>query len=152
MKEKRQKKILEIIASHDVETQDELLAILMSEGFHTTQATISRDIRELKLKKESKNGHRQKYTVEDSTAVLNMDSYKQVLSTGILSMEAAENLIVIKTISGVAMAVGAALDNMNIKGLIGCIAGDDTIFLAVKSKSMTEHVMAEIREAAYPSK
>lgn len=152
MKKKRQKKILEIIASHDVETQDELLRLLEAEGFHTTQATISRDIRELKLRKEVRDGRRQVYTADTSAVVLNTDSYKQVLSTGILTMEAAENLIVIKTVSGVAMAVGAALDHMNIKGLIGCIAGDDTIFLAVKTSAMTGYVMSEIRKAAYPER
>lgn len=152
MKQKRQKKILEIIANYDIETQDELLTMLAEAGFHTTQATISRDIRELKLRKETNNKGGQKYVAEKSVIAMNMDSYKQVLSAGILSMEAAENLIVIKTVSGVAMAVGAALDHMHIKGLIGCIAGDDTIFLAVKSRGLTDSVMSEIEKAAYPNK
>jgi transcriptional regulator of arginine metabolism len=89
---------------------------------------------------------------EKAKLAMNMDSYNQVLSAGILSMEAAENLIVLKTVSGVAMAVGAALDNMHIKGLMGCIAGDDTVFLAVKSRTLTDSVMSEIAKVAYLSK
>ena len=152
MKHKRQMKILEIIRNHNIETQDELLEMLADEGFVATQATISRDIRELKLRKEVYKGTRQRYTEGDVIDSGTTDSYRKVLSAGIISIESAENLIVIKTVSGVAMAVGAALDNMEIRGLLGCIAGDDTIFLAVRSKKLVENVVAEIKKVAYPNK
>lgn len=144
MKQKRQAKILSIIEQYDIETQDELLEKLAEAGFTTTQATISRDIREINLTKVVVAGGRQKYTLGKSTSHESIESYRKVLSAGILSMVPAENLIVIKTVSGMAMAVAAALDNVEINGLLGSIAGDDTIFLAVRSKDMTDAVMKTI--------
>ena len=144
MKQKRQAKILSIIEQYDIETQDELLEKLAEAGFTTTQATISRDIREINLTKVAVAGGRQKYTHGKSTNHESIESYSKVLSAGILSMVPAENLIVIKTVSGMAMAVAAALDNVEINGLLGSIAGDDTIFLAVRSKDMTDAVMKTI--------
>lgn len=144
MKSERQAKIMEIIANNDIETQDELLAKLSEEGFNTTQATISRDIREINLTKVAVTGKKQKYTLGKDLEYESMKSYEQVLKAGILSVESAENLVVIKTVSGVAMAVAAALDNINIEGLMGTIAGDDTIFLAVRSKELTKSVASEI--------
>ena len=144
MKQKRQAKILSIIEQYDIETQDELLEKLAEAGFTTTQATISRDIREINLTKVAVAGGRQKYTRGKSTSHESIESYRKVLSAGILSMVPAENLIVIKTVSGMAMAVAAALDNVEINGLLGSIAGDDTIFLAVRSKDMTDAVMKTI--------
>ena len=144
MKQKRQAMILSIIEQYDIETQDELLEKLAEAGFTTTQATISRDIREINLTKVAVAGGRQKYTLGKSTSHESIESYRKVLSAGILSMVPAENLIVIKTVSGMAMAVAAALDNVEINGLLGSIAGDDTIFLVVRSKDMTDAVMKTI--------
>ncbi len=151
MKQSRQAKIIEIIENNDIETQDELLAMLHKEGFQTTQATISRDIREINLTKIATASGKQKYVLGKSGDNESMDSYIQVLSAGIISMETAENIIVVKTVSGVAMAVAAALDKIEINGLVGCIAGDDTIFLAVRSKELTKSVMNTI-ENRYASK
>ena len=144
MKQRRQAKIIEIVENNDIETQDELLTKLTEAGFNTTQATISRDIRDINLTKVSVEGGRQKYALGKSAGRESINSYKQVLSTCILSMEAAENLIVIKTVSGMAMAVGAALDNLSINGLMGCIAGDDTLFLAVRSRELVKSVITTI--------
>lgn len=144
MKQRRQAKIIEIVENNDIETQDELLTKLTEAGFNTTQATISRDIRDINLTKVSVVGGRQKYALGKSAGRESINSYKQVLSTCILSMEAAENLIVIKTVSGMAMAVGAALDNLSINGLMGCIAGDDTLFLAVRSRELVKSVITTI--------
>ena len=144
MKQKRQAMILSIIEQHDIETQDELLEKLAEAGFNTTQATISRDIREINLTKVAVAGGRQKYTLGKSVNHESIESYRKVLSAGILSMVPAENLIVIKTVSGMAMAVAAALDNVEINGLLGSVAGDDTIFLAVRSREMTDSVMKTI--------
>lgn len=149
MKSKRQSKIIEIIEKFDIETQEELTNKLIDAGFATTQATISRDIRELKLTKVAGNNGKQKYTVSTSVTIDVSGKYKKVLSAGIISMEAAENMIVIKTVSGVAMAVGAALDSLNINGLMGCIAGDDTIFAVTRTKEMTKDVIANIKKVAW---
>jgi transcriptional regulator of arginine metabolism len=146
MKQNRQAKILEIIENSDIETQDELLVKLAEAGYKATQATVSRDIREMKLTKVAGSSGRQKYALEKNKNHESMESYRQVLSSGILSVEAAENIIVIKTVSGVAMAVAAALDNMEINGLMGSIAGDDTIFLAVRSKELTMSVKSAIEK------
>lgn len=146
MKQKRQAKIMEIIEEHEIETQDELLYQLVQAGFQTTQATISRDIREMNLTKIAVPGGRQKYALGKDTRHEATESYRQVLSAGIISMEAAENMIVIKTVSGVAMAAGAALDNMQIPGLMGCIAGDDTIFLVARSKELTRSIISTIEK------
>lgn len=145
-KEERQKVILQVIAESDIETQEELTRKLSEKGIETTQATISRDIRELSLKKVTSAGGKQHYTVGKRMQSANASSYIQILSSGILSMEPAENLIIIKTVSGVAMGVAAALDHLAIDGLVGSIAGDDTIFLAIRTKQMVSSVMDKIRE------
>lgn len=149
MKAGRQSKIIEIIENNCIETQEELTTKLQQKGFNTTQATISRDIRELKLTKISTEDGKQKYTLPKGTDMEVLIKYQKVLSAGIISMEAAENLIVIKTVSGVAMAVGAALDNLDINGLMGCIAGDDTVFVALRTKSLSREVITNIEKVAY---
>jgi transcriptional regulator of arginine metabolism len=144
MKQDRQARILEIIEADEIETQDELLDRLAQAGYKSTQATVSRDIRELKLTKIPGTKGKQRYALEKKQN--HESSYIHVLRTGILSIEAAENIIVIKTVSGVAMAVAAALDNMDIYGLMGSIAGDDTIFLAVRSRELTMSVKSTIEK------
>lgn len=144
MKQKRQAMILSIIEQCDIETQDELLARLSQAGFAATQATISRDIRELGLTKTAAPTGRQKYTLGKTSVHESMASYRKVLGAGVLSMVPAENIIVVKTVPGMAMAVAAALDNVEITGLLGSIAGDDTIFLAVRSRDMAASVIRAI--------
>ena len=146
MKQKRQAMILAIIEQYDIETQDELQEKLAEAGFKTTQATISRDIREINLTKVAVAGGRQKYTLGKQTNHESIESYRKVLSAGILSMVPAENLIVIKTVSGMAMAVAAALDNVEINGLLGSIAGDDTIICACKTSEQAVSVVKKLNE------
>lgn len=145
MKNKRQAAIISIINSQNVETQEELAFLLNERGFNTTQATISRDIRELKLTKISYDGNRHKYVAGDMEVKENRDSYKHLLSTGIVSIDYSENIIVIRTVSGMAMAVGAAIDSLTIDGIMGCIAGDDTLFLAIKYKNQADNIIDKIR-------
>ncbi len=149
MKKTRQRKILEIIRKNDVETQEELAKLLQAEGITVTQATVSRDIREMKLTKVATADGRQKYSVMTGKSVDVLSKYQKVLATGIVSMDTAENIIVVKTVSGMAMAVAAALDNMEIPGLMGCIAGDDTIFCAAKNSRMAPEIIENIRKAVY---
>ena len=114
MKTKRQSKILELIRKNDIETQEELLAHLLKDGFAVTQATVSRDIREMKLTKVSVNGGRQKYVVLNDTSEDLSEKYVRVLRDGFISMDMAQNILVIKTVSGMAGAVCASLDAMMI--------------------------------------
>ena len=148
MKNDRQKKILEIVSSEDIETQEELMNALAREGYETTQATVSRDIRELKLRKVSMGVGGRVYRpsgLATDSAIGSMESYKNILSSSVLSVDTAGNLVVVKTVSGMAMAVAAAIDSLRIDGVMGSIAGDDTIFVAVKYAGHTAGVSKEIR-------
>lgn len=144
MKNFRHQKIMEIIQSQEIETQEELAEKLAEAGFGVTQATISRDIRQLKLRKiPSKNG-RQCYHVARAEESVGGDRLVNILRAGYVSMDAAQNILVIKTVSGMAMAVAAAIDAMSISGMLGCIAGDDTIMCAIRSTEEVKGVMDEI--------
>lgn len=145
MKIRRQARIAEIIAKYDIETQEELAEYLKQEGYTVTQATISRDIREMKLTKISVTGGKQKYVImQNQSAGLN-DKFLRVLKDGFVSMDMAQNILVVKTVSGMAMAVAAAIDAMNWSEVAGCIAGDDTIFCAIHSIEDTVHIMEKIQ-------
>lgn len=144
MKKKRQRKIIELITNYDIETQEELAAKLVENGFNVTQATISRDIRELNLTKIATKGGKQKYAVQSSSDIVSNSKYMRVLNDGIITMDTAGNILVVKTVSGMAMAVAAALDAMQIKEILGCIAGDDTIMCVVKHAEETDRVKEHI--------
>mgnify|MGYP002765492302 FL=1 len=146
MKTKRQTKMLELIKKHNIETQEELSDYLQKEGYQVTQATVSRDIRELKLTKVAMSNGRQKYvTLTEGTEDLS-EKYTRVFHDGFVSMDMAQNILVIKTVSGMAMAVAAALDAMHLHEIVGCIAGDDTIMCAVRSVDDTVAVMSRLRK------
>ena len=141
-------KLLSPFSGEEIETQEELMNALREEGYETTQATVSRDIRQLGLRKISAGIGRFYVAGKTSHAVTgtaNIQSYKNVLESGVISVETAGNLVVIKTVSGMASAVGAAVDNLTIEGVVGCIAGDDTIFVAVRDSRAASSVSAEIR-------
>ena len=125
MKTTRQAKILELIQKNDVETQEELSAYLEKEGFQVTQATVSRDIRELKLTKISTDNGRQKYAVITDADSNMMEKYARVLREGFLSVDAAENIVVIKTVSGMA---------------------DDTILCVIRTSDDAVHIMKKLRK------
>ena len=144
MKTKRQRKIIELITNYDIETQEELAAKLVENVFNVTQATISRDIRELNLTKIATKGGKQKYAVQSSSDIVSNSKYMRVLNDGIITMDTAGNILVVKTVSGMAMAVAAALDAMQIKEILGCIAGDDTIMCVVKHAEETDRVKEHI--------
>ncbi len=145
MKTNRQSKIIEIIQKNEVETQDELSALLEKDGFRVTQATVSRDIRELKLTKIPTAGGRQKYAVITDAPENLSKKYERVLREGFLSMDMAQNILVIKTVSGMASAVCAAIDAMKMREIVGSIAGDDTIMCAIWTVDDTYAVMKKIR-------
>lgn len=146
MKTRRQAKILELISKNDIETQEELSDYLEREGYQVTQATVSRDIRELKLTKLAMSGGKQKYVALIETSEDLSEKYTRIFRDGFLSMDMAQNILVIKTVSGMAMAVAAALDAMHLHEIVGCIAGDDTIMCAVRSNEDTITVMSRLRK------
>ena len=145
MKTNRQSKIIEIIQKNEVETQDELSALLEKDGFRVTQATVSRDIRELKLTKIPTASGRQKYAVITDAPENLSKKYERVLREGFLSMDMAQNILVIKTVSGMASAVCAAIDAMKMREIVGSIAGDDTMMCAIRTVDDTYAVMKKIR-------
>ena len=146
MKKTRHRKIVEIIEKRDVETQEELAGYLKEAGFAVTQATVSRDIRELKLSKVPTGGGKQKYVILRQDDSHMGDKYIRVLRDGFVSMDMAQNILVIKTVAGMAMAVAAALDAIHFQEVVGCIAGDDTIMCAVRSVDDTIIVMEKIKK------
>ncbi len=145
MKFRRQSKIIELINNYDIETQDELLESLRKNGFHVTQATISRDIRELKLTKTVKQDGKQKYVILTPSDNYISEKMIRVLKDGVISMDYAQNILVIKTLTGMAMAVAAAIDSLNNIDILGTIAGDDTIFCVVKNEDKALKLMENLR-------
>ena len=146
MKTKRQTKMLELIKKHDIETQEELSDYLQKEGYQVTQATVSRDIRELKLTKVAMSNGRQKYAALTEANEDLSEKYTRVFRDAFVSMDMAQNILVIKTVSGMAMAVAAAIDAMHLHEIVGCIAGDDPIMCAVRSVDDTIAVMSRLRK------
>ncbi|GAA4299298.1 arginine repressor [Anaerocolumna aminovalerica] len=146
MKLGRQSKIIELVNKNDIETQEELADLLTKAGYNVTQATISRDIRELKLTKVAGDDGRQKYIILKNNEAGLSDKFIRVLKDGFISMDMAMNIIVIKTVSGMAMAVAASLDALHIQGILGCIAGDDTVMCVVKTTEETISVMEKLNK------
>ena len=148
MKTKRHSKIVELINSYDIETQEELAQRLEEDGFAVTQATVSRDIRDLKLSKVVMANGKQKYSLMPKQDGIS-EKYVRILREAFVSMDMAQNILVLKTVSGMAMAVAAALDSMQMSEIVGCIAGDDTIMAAIRSTDDTVVVMERIRKLVY---
>lgn len=145
MKLDRHAEILRIIQENEIETQGELTEKLAEAGFVTTQATVSRDIRELKLTKELSESGRSRYVSSASRNDGRSPVKQRMLAEAVVSVEKAGNIVVIKTISGMAMAAAAALDELKPEGIVGCIAGDDTIFAAV-IPGKEDAVVSELRK------
>ncbi len=147
MKAQRQKLILEIIAAEQVETQEQLLQKLEERGCKATQATISRDIRELRLVKElSRDGvHHYVESARNDPGDLDQRLHK-IFREGVISLDLAQNLIVVKTMPGLASGACAALDQMRIPDMVGSLAGDDTALLIMRSDSAAQLFYSEIKQ------
>jgi len=145
MKSSRQTKILEIISRSDIETQNQLMEALQREGVKSTQATVSRDIKELRLVKELSPEGRYRYVpaAKDELADYEM-RLRTIFRESVTSYAEAQNLIVIKTLPGLANAACSTLDSMNIPNLVGTLAGDDTAFLAMKDTESARELLREI--------
>ena len=145
MKVARHEKIIELIRQYEIDTQEELAARLNEAGFKVTQATVSRDIRALKMTKVAGRNGKSRYAIlEEHTPDLLSDKYARVLKEAVVSMNIGQNIIVVKTISGVAMAAAAALDSMKWPEILGCIAGDDTIICVVKTSEQAPGVVQKL--------
>ena len=145
MKIARHKKILELIRDNEVTTQEELASLLIDSNYIVTQATVSRDIRELGLTKMAVNGGSSKYVaIENNEKTIN-DKLLEILKAGFVSMDFAQNILVVKTVSGMAMAVAAALDVLKWDEIVGSIAGDDTIMCAIRTNDDVIKVMDKLK-------
>ena len=145
MKVNRHAKIIELIGKYHIETQEELADYLNREGFKVTQSTVSRDIRDLKLTKIPAENGKQKYALHQESGNGMSEKYIRVLRDGYMSMDMAQNILVIKTVPGMAMAVCAALDAIDYQEIVGTIAGDDTIMCAVRSVEDTKKLMEKLK-------
>ncbi len=144
MKNSRQKAILEIIRVNDIETQDDLIRELANAGYAVTQATVSRDIRELKLIKVTSDSGKYKYTVPEAREESEGGVYIAAFSASVKSVESAMNTVVIKTYPGLASAVAASLDSFSDLDILGCIAGDDTVFAVTHTPESAKIVSQRI--------
>lgn len=130
MKLNRHNKILELIKLYPINTQEELLEKLRAEGYSVTQSTVSRDIKSLRLQKSLSADGKYRYIAPEVKLTEMKSSFSGILSSSVISAEAAVNLVVVKTYSGMASAACAAIDSMEFSGVVGSLAGDDTIFIA----------------------
>lgn len=148
MKQDRQSAILRLISQYEIMTQEELAGRLIQAGYPVTQATVSRDIRDLRLIKVVSDTGRSHYAVKpfaSETEDLNASRFSTVLQEGFVSAVCAGNILVIKTVTGMAMAVAASLDSLELSEIAGSIAGDDTIFLAVRSPEECESLRNRLK-------
>ncbi len=147
MKSERQEQILKIISTRRIETQNQLIQALKASGFPSTQATVSRDMRELRLVKElGEDGSYRYVSPADGGMNDHADRLRTIFRESVISFTNAQNLVVIKTLSGLASAACAAIDAMEIHGMVGSIAGDDTMFLAMQDTAAAEQFCRELHD------
>ncbi|MBQ2713151.1 MAG: arginine repressor [Clostridia bacterium] len=149
MRSARQTKILEIISVQEIETQDDLIRALKQDGYTVTQATVSRDIKELGLTKVLSENKKYKYVNVDSGEKTLSGKLLNLLRESVISIVSSENLIVIKTLPGAANSAASAIDKINIGEMLGCIAGDDTILIVVNGSKNVPAVIGRIKELIY---
>ena len=140
MKTRRHSKILELIQQHNIDTQEELLKLLRAEGYDVTQATVSRDIKELRLVKTLANDGKYKYSTDISL------KFFSLFADSVLSVEFAGNMVALKCMTGMAQAVCAAMDSMQWDGVVATLAGDDTIFILVRNEAAAINLVTELKK------
>jgi len=155
MKSQRQSKILELISKYDIETQEELTQYLAKNGYIATQATVSRDIKELRLVKVStgeKHGRQTKYKYATNSLSSEIDArlgnkFRNILSETVLKINCAGHIVVLKTYAGMAQAAGAAIDALDVPTLIGSVAGDDTIMIVMATENDAQDFMKKLSKS-----
>ena len=146
MKSQRQAKIMEIISNRNVETQEQLLALLQDEGFRATQATISRDIKELRIVKELTSLGTYRYTVANSEVGSSFSArLNTIFRECVTGFDYAQNIIIIRTLPGLASAAGSAIDAMNMSMVVGSLAGDDTVMIVMRDNNAAAAFCGEIK-------
>ena len=146
MKSQRQAKIMEIISTRNVETQEQLLDSLQKEGFHSTQATISRDIKELRIVKELTNLGTYRYTASANDMPSSFSSkLNTIFRECVIGFDYAQNIIIIRTLPGLASAAGSAIDAMNMSVVVGSLAGDDTVMVVMRDNNAAAAFCGEIK-------
>ena len=146
MKSQRQAKILEIISNKNIETQEQLLAELQAEGFRGTQATISRDIKELRIVKELTSLGAYRYTISSSDLGSTFSArLNTIFRECVISFDYAQNIIVVRTLPGLASAAGSAIDAMNLNTIVGTLAGDDTVMIVMRDTNAAATLCGEIK-------
>ncbi len=143
---KRQQKLLEIIKQNEVETQEELIVMLNNSGYNVTQATVSRDINELKLIKVAGKNKKYRYVQVTQSKQIDNSKFLSLFKAAVVSIEVAQNLIVIKTLISNGAPVGATVDSLNYKEVVGCVAGDDTLLVVTHSIQEATVVAARLQE------
>ncbi|MBQ7504183.1 MAG: arginine repressor [Ruminococcus sp.] len=146
MKTRRQATILELINDYSIETQEELLTRLKEKGYNVTQATVSRDIKELRLLKTLSSDGKYRYTSYKKSSVDKNSSISGFINSSVISVKAAQNMVVIKTLAGMANAICASIDSYDYKGIVGTIAGDDTIFIVCSDSEQADEFVFEIHK------
>lgn len=146
MKTRRHAKILELIQEYNIDTQEELLRLLRSTGFDVTQATVSRDIKELRLVKTLGSDGRYKYSTGKSENLDISAKFFTLFSDSVLSVDFAGNMVVVKCMNGMAQGVCAAMDAMHWEGVVGTLAGDDTIFIIVRTENNAIGLVTELKK------
>ena len=145
MKRIRQEKMLELISKYEIDTQDELIERLRESGFEVTQATVSRDIRELKISKMTTGKGTYRYVLPKQTAPASNMKFNSALIDALISVDYACNIVVLKTHAGLANAVAVGLDSMHLENILGCVAGDDTILLVARSEEAAYKIAERFR-------
>jgi transcriptional regulator of arginine metabolism len=145
MKNARQQKILELIEEYDIDTQETLIEKLRESGYNVTQTTVSRDIKQLSLVKGVTGRGTYKYVSPGAKANVGTPVLNSAITESIVHIEAAENIIVVKTFSGMANAVGVCVDSLHLAGLVGSVAGDDTVLLVVKNSIVAKELESELK-------
>lgn len=147
MKNLRQSEILNIVQSRDIDTQEQLLEELRTRGFTTTQATVSRDIKELRLVKELTSAGGYRYTQSDRIPPAVSDArLRNIFKEGVVSVDVAQNIVVVRTMPGLASAACSALDAMDIDGMVGSLAGDDTGILIMRDNTFAQRFSSEVHK------
>ena len=152
MKYKRQKKILELIAEYDIETQDDLIERLRESGYDVTQATVSRDIRELKLVKTAMPDRRYRYEVAQYEGIEISTKYRNIIKETVIKVDYVGNKVVLRTYTGMAQAAAAAVDGMGWDEIVGTLAGDDTIFILMRDTAAAIGFAEKVSQIAAATK
>lgn len=146
MKLRRHEVIIDLVNNQDINTQEELMENLQKQGFKVTQATVSRDIKELRIFKALGKDGKYRYSTGGRNALDKTSGFESLFASSVEEVDSAENIVVIKTMTGMAQAVCMSLDNIDFENIVGTIAGDDTIFVLCRNLKATEEMLNKFRK------